>query len=172
MWSKRTMKVPETCLLSKIYNILKIFHHIAKQETYFYDLFHLFSHFILNKIHEILYLRVQSLQNSSNFAIVQYLQRIISTKCWKSNVDAFIILRFWEKCDVSSSLKVVFHKKPFVFMYASNMLERVLRLVKISYASVSNRKTIHHVDRSGLLTKPDEVRSLAVKGSRLSISTR
>lgn len=63
------------------------------------------------------------------------------------------------KNDVSSSPKVVFHEKRFVFMYASNMLERALRLARIPYASVSNRKTIHHVDRSGLFAEPDEKRS-------------
>jgi len=46
----------------------------------------------------------------------------------KSSVDAFIILP--GRSDVSLVLEVISRKKRFVFIYASNMLERVLRLVE------------------------------------------
>lgn len=67
--------------------------------------------------------------------------------------DAFIILLSCEENDVSFSSEVVSHVKLFVFMYASNMLERAFRLARISYVSVSNRKTIHHIHRSGLFAE-------------------
>jgi len=46
----------------------------------------------------------------------------------KSGIGAFIILP--RRGDVSPTLKVISHKKRLVFIYASNMLERVLRLAK------------------------------------------
>lgn len=76
-------------------------------------------------VYEIFCLHVYELQVPSNARHRQYLQYKMLKKA--SSVH---LLFFLGRSDVSHVLEVISHKKRFVFIYASNMLERVLRLAE------------------------------------------
>lgn len=68
--------------------------------------------------------------------------------------DAFIILHFCEENDVSSSSEVVSHEKLFSYSCMRRICSSRRFVLRGSpYVSVSNRKTIHHIDRSGLFAE-------------------